>query len=174
MLNRVRAVLLFAMLLPAVGCGGGEEVNARNLAKARALWDGAKVRDYDLEWTTSGDREGHYLVFVRDGSVKAIHAFIEDRNARAIREIQVKPGEPSYYGVEGLFRIIKEEQAQCADGSAFGQPKGTRVLLKFTPDAKLGYPRRYRRDVVGQTGRLALDVVRLDPREPGATVPPIP
>ncbi len=166
---------LFIALMAVCGCGGGVEVNALNLAQARSLWDAAKVHDYDLEWTTSGDQNGHYVAFVRGGSVKAIHAFVEDRKARRMREIEVKPGDPSYYGVEGLFKIIKEEQAQCADGgSALGASKGARMLLKFTPDPKLGYPRRYRRDVVGQTRRLALDVVRLDPRDPGATVPPIP
>lgn len=166
---------VFVVLLALCGCGGGVEVNALNLAKARALWDGAKVRDYDLEWTTSGDQIGHYLVFVRGGSVKAIHAFVEDRKARKLREIEIKPGDPSYYGVEGLFKIIAEEQAQCAEGgSAFGGSNGAKMLLKFTPDAKLGYPRRYRRDVVGQPRRLALDVVRLDLRDPAASVPPIP
>lgn len=167
--------VLFIALMALCGCGSGVEVNALNLARARATWDGAKVRDYDLEWTTSGDQTGHYVVFVRGGSVKAIHGFVEDRKARQVREIEVKPGDPSYYGVEGLFRIVAEELAQCADGgSALGASKGAKILLKFTPDAKLGYPRRYRRDVVGQPRRLALDVVRLDPRDSGASVPPIP
>ena len=59
-------------------------------------------------------------------------------------------------------------------GAAFGGSKATGVLLKFTPDPKLGYPKHYRRDVAGQTRRLALDVIRLEPRDPGASIPPIP
>ena len=45
----------------------------------------------------------------------------------------------------------------------FGEPKGSRILLKFDPDPRLGYPRSYRRDVVGSREALTIDVVRLDP-----------
>ena len=169
----VRRPLAALALLVLSGCSGGEDVNTRTLSQARARWDAAGIRDYDLEWTTSGDREGHYLVFVRAGEVRRVHAFVEDRRSRTVREIVAKPGDPSYYGVEGLFRIISEEQATAeSDPLPFGQPKGTRVLLRFTPDPKLGYPRRYRRDVVGRPKGLALDVIRLD--RSTAPVPPPP
>jgi hypothetical protein len=164
-----RAVYSIA-LLAVVGCGGGESVNSKTLGKAQALWDAAKIRNYNLEWTTSGDREGHYLVFVRDGVVKEIHEYLEDRRERRTREILVKPGDPSYYSVEGLFKIIREEQAMSQESdSPFGQPKGTQMLLKFTPDPEYGYPKRYRRDVVGRPKGLALDVTRFEP-----TIAPIP
>ena len=167
-----RRWLPLALLLLS-GCSGGEDVNTRTLTKARELWESAKIRDYDLEWTTTGDREGHYVVFVRDGVVQRVQAFVEDRRARAIREIVAKPADPSYYGVEGLFRIIKEEHAECAQGDRpFGQPKGTKVLLRFTPDPKLGYPRNYSRDLVGSRKGLAFDVIRLDPST--APLPPPP
>ena len=169
----IRRIVAALALLVFSGCSGGEDVNTRTLSKAQALWDGAGIRDYDLEWTTSGDREGHYLVFVRGGVVRRIHAFVEDRRARVVREIVVKPGDPSYYGVEGLFRIIREEQAQMeVDPAPFGQPKGTRVLLRFAPDTKLGYPKRYRRDVVGRPKGLALDVIRLERSTAPIPLPP--
>lgn len=169
----LRRILLPLAGLLACGCSGGaQDVNAENLGRAERAWSGAKVRDYDLEWTTRGERDAHYRVFVRDGQVRAVHQFVEDRRAGVVREIRAKPGDPSYYSIDGLFKIIREEQAQLEEGeSPFGRPKGTQVLLKFTPDPKLGYPTRYRRDVVGHPKGLALDVIRFEPRPAGAPVP---
>jgi hypothetical protein len=159
------------VLLPVSGCGGGIDVNTRSLGKARSLWESAKIADYDLEWTTSGERDGHYLVYVREGKVQAIDAFIPDLKARQVRQIRVKPGDPSYYGVDGLFTIMKEELAQLEDTTPFGRPKGTRVVLQFTPDVTLGYPKRFRRDVVGSPKGLSLDVIRLERKKAGTSVP---
>ncbi len=166
-----RAPLWFlaALMLPVLaGCSGGENVTTRALNKARQLWERARVRDYNLEWITTGARNGHYLVYVRGGKVREIRIVEPDG-----RQIEAHPGDPSYYGIDGLFRIIEEEQAQCFDDRPFGQPKGAHILLKFTPDPKLGYPRRYRRDVVGSRQGLAIDVIKLDTNPPGA-IPPLP
>jgi hypothetical protein len=35
--------------------------------------------------------------------------------------------------------------------------------MRFTPDPKLGYPRSYRRNVLGTSLELAIDVIRLIP-----------
>ena len=88
---------------------------------------------------TSGAREGHYLVFVRGGQVKEIHQFVEDRRAQKMREIQAKPGDPSYYGVEGLFKILEEERSQMLDAAPFGQPKGTHgpAAIHARPEARI-------------------------------------
>ena len=169
-------LLCFAVLvvLPLAGCGGGIDVNTRSLGKARSLWESAKIPDYDLEWTTSGERDGHYLVYVREGKVQAIDAYVPDLKARLVRQIRVKPGDPSYYGVDGLFKIMKEELAQLEDASPFGRPKGTQVILRFTPDTTLGFPKLYRRDVMGSPKGLSVDVFRLDRKKPGTSVPPAP
>ena len=37
-------------------------------------------------------------------------------------------------------------------------------MLRFTPDPQLGYPRSYRRDVLGTPQVLAIDVTRFTPR----------
>lgn len=162
--RRLPALLLIAL----AGCAGGEDVTPRTLARARQLWERAGVDDYNLEWTSSGAREGHYLVYVRGGRVAAIRSVQPDG-----RQVEARPGDPSYYGVEGLFRILREEADQLLEDRPFNQPKGTRILLKFTPDPELGYPRRYRRDVVGSRQGLAIDVIELD-RDPPAAIPPLP
>jgi hypothetical protein len=60
--------------------------------------------------------------------------------------------------------IIDEELAQLDTRAPFGQPKGTKAVLRFAPDPELGYPRSYRRDVLGTPLALAIDVIRLEPQ----------
>jgi len=150
------------------GCSGGEDVTVRSLANARRIWDAAKVRDYNLEWTSSGERDSHYRVYVRGGEVKSVRQFLDDRRENKIREVEAKTADPSYFGVDGLFKILEEERAQLLSDEPFGKPKGTSVLLKFTPDRELGFPRRYRRDVVGSTRGMAIDVISFVPNPPAA------
>jgi hypothetical protein len=145
-------------LLPILaGCGGGEAVTGPSIGKAKRLWEQARVRDYDLEWSSSGRTSGHYLVEVRDGQVRSIESVLPDG-----RNIPVHTAEPKYYGVDGLFTIIKDELAQSRFPEPFGQPKGTKTILRFTPDPKLGYPRSYRRDVLGTPQTAAIDVIRFE------------
>jgi hypothetical protein len=75
------------------------------------------------------------------------------------------------YSVDGLFTTIKDEIAQLDQPSPFGQPKGTSAILKFTPDPDLGYPKGYRRDVLGTPKGVSIDVLKLD-RDPPPAVPP--
>ena len=83
------------------------------------------------------------------------------------RRYELHPAEPRFFGVDGLFTTIADELAQLKSDRPFGQPKGTKVVMRFTPDPKLGYPRFYRRDVLGTSQGLAIDVVRLVPVQPG-------
>ena len=147
-----------ACLLVPAGCGGGVEVTPRTLDQARATWARAGIRDYDLEWASTGLMSGHYRVSVRGGQVRTIETVLPDG-----RTFAAHPGEPRYYGVEGLFVIIGDELAQLKKSSPFGQPKGTKVILRFTADPKYGFPRAYRRDVLGTPQALAIDVIRFVP-----------
>jgi hypothetical protein len=148
-------------MLALFGCARREDVTARSLAEARRLWERAGIRDYDLEWSSSGLGHGHYVVTVRGGQVTAIESILSGG-----KRMTVHPAEPRFYGVEGLFMIIDEELAQLETSSPFGQPKGTKAVLRFEPDPKLGYPRSYRRDVLGTPQGLAIDVVRFEPTTP--------
>jgi hypothetical protein len=145
-------------MLALAGCAGGEAVTARSLAEARRRWDRAGIRDYELEWTSSGLGHGHYVVTVRGGQVTAIESILAGGKRMAVH-----PAEPRFYGVEGLFMIIGDELAQLETSTPFGQPKGTKAVLRFEPDSKLGYPRSYRRDVLGTPLALAIDVIRFAP-----------
>jgi hypothetical protein len=140
------------------GCAGGEVVTAESIRAARARWEKADVRDYDLEWESSGLSKAHYVVSVRNGRVRSIESIAHDGRRR-----EVTSPEPKFYGVDGLFMIISDELAQLEGETPFGKPKGTKAVLRFTPDPVLGYPRSYRRDVLGSPMPLAIDVVRFAP-----------
>ena len=145
-----RRLLIAPLLLALVGCGdAGVPVNTRTLQAAARRWREANIGDYDLEWASGGNRVGRYKVNVRGGKVRRILSVLNDG-----REVEAKPGDMSFYGVEGLFRVVEEELDQATADAPFDQPKGTKVVLRFTPDPKLGYPRSYRRDVYGAHLRL--------------------
>lgn len=145
-------------LVALCGCGGGQDVTLQNLHAARQTWERAHLRDYDLEWTTAGAQNAHYRVFVRGGRVRAVRMVLPDG-----REIEAHPAQPESFGVDGLFQVLEEERAQLRADQPFGQPPGTAAVLRFVPDPQLGYPRSYRRDVVGAPQGIAIDVIRLVP-----------
>jgi hypothetical protein len=165
---------LAALLVAASGCGG-QEVTPEAVRTAKQLWTRAGIRDYDLDWSVTGPNNAHYLVAVRDSAVSQIELIRPD-GARSV----VHPAETRMYGVDGLFRTLDEELAVCSKAERpFGQPKGTRVVMRFQPDAKLGYPRWYHRDVLGSSASIAIDVNTLTPvpsaprrPDPGSPGPP--
>ena len=157
------AVCIFAR------CSGGQSVTPEALAAARKVWAEAGIRDYDLEWSASGITSAHYYVTVRQREVRKVESIASDG-----RRIAVPTHEPRYFGVDGLFTTIADELAQLKLDQPFGQPKGTKVVMRFTPDPRLGYPRSYRRDVLGTSQGLAIDVIRLIPKGSSSGSPPTP
>jgi hypothetical protein len=157
------AVCIFA------GCSGGQSVTLEALAAARQAWAEAGIRDYDLEWTASGRMNAHYYVTVREREVRQVESVASDG-----RRSEVRPPEPRFYGVDGLFTTIADELAQLKLDRPFDAPKGTKVVMRFTPDPQLGYPRFYRRDVLGTSQSLAIDVIRLIPKGSSSGALPAP
>jgi hypothetical protein len=140
------------------GCSSGQPVTAQTIAEARSVWTQAGIRDYDLEWMASGMNRAHYFVTVRGGTVRKVESVAPDG-----RRFELHPAEARFYGVDGLFTTIADELAQLKMDRPFGQRPGTKVVMRFTPDPKLGYPRSYRRDVLGTSQGLSIDVIRLVP-----------
>jgi hypothetical protein len=143
-------------------------VTQQSLAAAKAKWVAVGVHDYDLEWTAIGANRAHYYVTVRGGQVRKVESIAPDG-----KRYEVHPAETRFYGVDGLFVTIADEMAQLQTDKPFGQAKGTKVVMRFTPDRTLGYPRSYRRDVLGTSQGLAIDVIRLMAKE-GAGESPSP
>ena len=71
---------------------------------------------------------------VHDSEVKKVEAIQPGGTA-----IELHPGAPRYYSVDGLFVTIADELAQLEKPSPFEQPKGTKIVMKFKtePEARL-------------------------------------
>jgi hypothetical protein len=161
--HRVRARSLARLCTAALGivttgCAGGQEVTPETVDQARQLWTQAHIADYDLDWTVRGPNNAHYFVSVRGGQVRKIDAIDRDGAKH-----ELHPAEPRFYSVDGLFLTIRDELALLQTDRPFDQPKGTRVAMRFLPDATLGYPHWYRRDVLGTPLSIAIEVNRLIP-----------
>ena len=109
----------------------------------------------------TGAQNNHYFVTVHGGEVRKVETIRPDGQRFAL-----KPADTRFYGVDGLFLTIADELAQLKTDRPFGQPAGTKVVMRFKPDDKLGYPRWYRRDVMGTSLAIAIDVVKLIPKTP--------
>jgi uncharacterized protein DUF6174 len=162
-----RPLALGLLLVGLSGCGGGQRVTPEAIARAKQTWQQAGIKNYNLEWVSTGQNRSHYRVFVRDGQVRKVYSILPDK-----REIEMHPARPSFYSIEGLFVVIEDELAQLKSDTPFGQPKGTRAVLRFTADPKLGYPQRYERDVGGTRQGVSIEVVKLEINPPEAIPPP--
>jgi hypothetical protein len=161
----MRWLASFAMLAAcaaALGCSGGQEVTSENVEAAQRLWTKAGIRDYDLEYT-SGPYNDHFLVTVHDGAVRKVES-IQPGGGR----VELHPGAPRFYSVDGLFLTITNELAQLKTDTPFGKPRGTKVVMKFQTDPELGYPRWYRRDIMGMSQGARIDVIKITPTTAGA------
>ena len=155
---------LLALVIATAGCGSGQEVTPESVQAAKQLWTRAGIRDYDLDWSVSGPNNAHYFVTVRGGEVRTVEMVARDGTRSPSRSHETR-----LFGVDGLFRTMAEELAVCSKSvTPFGQPKGTKVVMRFQPDAKLGYPHWYHRDVLGSNASVAIDVNALTPVPAGS------
>ena len=152
---------ILAIVGSTLGCAGGQDVNPLAIDAARRLWTQAGIRDYQLEWSVTGSNNAHYFVSVQDGEVRKVESARPDGDRS-----KLNPPEPQYYGVDGIFRTIAEELALLKTDSPFGQPKGNKVVMRFEPDSRRGYPHWYRRDVMGAPQSMRIDVIKLVPTAP--------
>ena len=72
---------------------------------------------------------------MRDGEVRRVESVQPDG-----RRIELHPGEPRYFGVDGLFLTIADELALLKTDRPFGQPQGTKVVMRFKPDPSWAIP----------------------------------
>ncbi len=159
LLPRFRDFAILCILVSvgaASGCGRGQEVTPEAIDQAKQLWTKAGIRDYDLEWTVAGAQSNHYYVTVRGGEVRKVESILADG-----RRIVLKSFDTRYFSVDGLFLTMADYVALLKQDQPSGESKAARVVMRFKPDAKLGYPQWFRRDVMGSTQALAIDVVKL-------------
>jgi hypothetical protein len=160
-------LIILAWLGTMAGCDGGQAVTPEAIDQAKRLWSLAGIRDYELDWSVTGPNSAHYVVAVQAGEVRKIDALEPDG-----RRVELHPGSPRFFGVDGLFVTISDELAQLKTEKPFGQPTGTKVVMRFRPDTKLGYPHWYRRDVLGTSQAVTIDVNKFVPSATSATPKP--
>jgi hypothetical protein len=149
---------LLTILGAIPGCAGGQNATPEAIEQAKQLWTKGGIRDYDLDWTVAGPNNAHYFVTVRGGEVRKVES-VQPGGSRS----KLDPPDTRFYSVDGLFLTIADELAQLKTDQPFGQPKGTKVAMRFKLDPELGYPHWYRRDVMGTSQAIAIDVVKLVP-----------
>jgi hypothetical protein len=163
----ISSLCIAVSLIACTGCGEtGERLQADRLERDQALWAKSGPSDYNLEWQSiSSHNQSVYRVYVRNGKVESVRLVRPDGKA-----IALKPAEPEFYSVPGLFRTIREELAQSQLATPFGQPQGTTVVLTIRTDPAFGYPTLYRRDIFGVDQRMGMDVTQFEPTQ--AIIPP--
>jgi hypothetical protein len=138
-------------------------VTPETLEAAKTLWKQAGITDYELEWTVTGPNNAHYLVKVQGGDVRRLE-MIQPNGDRTER----RSFEPRFFGIDGLFLTMADDLARCGVDKASSRPRDPKVVMRFSPDAKLGYPHWYRRDMMGTTQGMQIDVLRLHLTAPAA------
>ncbi len=159
----LQRVTMLAIAGAVLGCSRGQEVTPEALAEAKQVWKNAGINDYELEWTATGQNNVHYNVTVQGGEVRKVVSVQADGS-----QLERHPPDTRFYSMDGLILTVADELAQLKMDRPFNQPKGVKVVMRFEPDRKLGYPHWYRRDVLGTSQSLRIDVLKLLPARPEA------
>ena len=112
------------------------------LSAGKALWKKNGPADYDLAFTTAGRQTGDYVVEVRSGKVVRV-----TRNGVDVPD----RGEAwDARSIQGLFDTIDYEIDLAKEPQeAFDGAKSSDVIQQAEFDEQFGFPRRYRRMVLG-------------------------
>ena len=118
------------------------------LRAAKAQWKASGPKSYTLEVDVGGDL---HLIRVRDGEV--VDMTIGGADA---------PGDArAYWSVEGMFGFLQAELENASDPQrTYGVSDPSRVILRATFDAELGFPRRFFRHVLGHGAGIQWEVRR--------------
>ena len=122
------------------------ELTPDSLDAARAAWQAAGIRSYDLTLVMSGTElsSGEYRVQVRDGEARTI-----------VRDGIAVTGSGEAYTIDGLLKLLGQELVLAETPQrSYGAPAGYRAYLFARFEGERGLPLRFRR-VVGGTSRWA-------------------
>ncbi len=118
-------------------------------------WESAGPKSYQLDLTLNGRQPGRIHVEVRRGETTAMTRDGHTPSQKRTWE---------YWTVPGQFDTIERELEMAAD-PAVGIPSapGATIVQQAEFDAKLGYPRRYRRMVLGSNLEIDWEITRFEP-----------
>jgi hypothetical protein len=125
---------------------------------AEKRWREQGPKSYRMDIHIGGRQPGELHVEVRNGEVTGAA-----RNGVPLKE--ARTWDP--WSVDALLDIVGEELAAAADSAQaakkFGVPEGATILQAAVFDEKYGYPRRYRRSVLGTPMDLDWEITRFEP-----------
>ncbi|MEX0936696.1 MAG: DUF6174 domain-containing protein [Pirellulales bacterium] len=150
---------VIAVVLPALLCAGilawfrqdVPRLTDRSLELAIDRWREHGPESYTMEIELGGMRPGTVHLEVRDGEVTAMQrdGYTPERRVWET------------WSVPGMFDTIDRElQIAEAPAEEAQFPPGTQFELRAEFDARLGYPRRFRRMVLGEGTEVSWQVTR--------------
>lgn len=113
----------------------------KDLTRARAAWQHAGLQNYVMRVRLIGALEGEHEIQVQNGRVVNMST-----GGRPVANHVW-----AYWTVEGMFQFLDEELSQKKKpAAAFGVAEEEEVFLSAEFDGKLGYPKRFLRQVFGR------------------------
>lgn len=132
----------------------------KDLTRARATWQHAGLQNYVMKVRLIGSLEGEHEIEVQNGRVVSMST-----GGQPVAN-HVWP----YWTVEGMFQFLEEELSQKErPASAFEVADSEEVFLSAEFDGKLGYPRRFLRQVFGRRHTAEWEVREFRPTAPGVS-----
>jgi len=159
LLVQCKTVTIVAIFL-LTACSNLTNLTPELLNQAQAKWNSSKPRFYKAVIEMKGDRveKAVFEVTVTAGKVAELR-----RNGL---HIQLKDGED--YSVDGLFRIMHQEQALAEKPALLGAPAGYSAYLMAQFDDQTGRPIAYRRTVGGTTNTIDIRVLEFSLQDSSA------
>ena len=157
LLGGVVALLGLLVVIAVVGRDPLPRLTPDALKAAVARWKAGGPANYDLDLLLSGAQTGNLHIEVREGEVAAM-----TRDGRA----PVQRRTWDFWSVPNQMAMMDEDLAAAESDPqrAFGVADRGQVVLQAEFDPQLGYPRRYRRQVLGTSNMIEWRVTRFVPR----------
>ncbi len=136
----ILAIAVVAVAIALWAARGSDQLLTETALKAaRNLWQQAGPAAYDMElFVVTSSEATTYQIKVRDSKVIAMFMGGAEPASR------IWPR----WSVEGLFDTIRDELDNAADPQqAFGVANASYVILRARFDDRLGYPKRYSRNI---------------------------
>lgn len=150
----VLAVIVAVAALRSRFNDGIPELTEEAIAAAERLWESEGPESYRLRVRIEGRRPGDVECTVTNGEVTAM-----TRDGRTPSQRRTW----DYWTVPAQFDTIRQDMESAADPrGGFGAPPGSKAILRAEFDPHFGYPKRYRRHVLGTPLDVEWEIVEFE------------
>jgi hypothetical protein len=157
-------VLTVVAVSVEVGYNLSHQLKLDQVETAHALWDANRPRDYRLQWTRKGSSTETYIVWVRDGRVKAAVMLQGDEKDEK-KGLRLEPRLYESNDMSALFDFIEDFLRQDT------QPNSPRAFNRATFDATDGHVVHFVRSVMGKGQRVEITDVKIERQAPATPLP---